>query len=61
MFNNPRKCKIININAGPVNTKMSAHKDAKKLTINECVDIIIWALKQPKHIEIREIGFWRLF
>ena len=39
---------------------MSAHKDVKKLTTNECVDIIIWALKQPKHIEIGEIGFWRL-
>ena len=60
MFNNPRKCKIININPGPVNTEMSSHKDVKKLTINECVDIIIWALKQPKHIEIGEIGFWRL-
>tara|TARA_X000001036_G_scaffold426451_1_gene453877 strand:- start:836 stop:1387 length:552 start_codon:yes stop_codon:yes gene_type:complete len=61
MFKSSRKCKIININPGPVNTKMSAHKNVKKLSADECSDIIIWTLNQPKHIEIGEIGFWRLF
>lgn len=40
---------------------MSVQKNVKKLTINECTDIIIWTINQPIHIEIGEIVFWRLF
>ena len=58
MFKSPRKCKVININPGPVNTNMSKHKKIKKLSADECSDIIIWTLNQPKHLEIGEIGFW---
>jgi NADP-dependent 3-hydroxy acid dehydrogenase YdfG len=32
--------------------------DKPKLTTQECADIIIFAIEQPQHIEIGELGFW---
>lgn len=55
---NHRLCRIINVNPGYVDTPRVSMIDAPKLTTQECADIIIFALEQPQHIEIGELGFW---
>jgi|TARA_E500000318_G_scaffold14281_1_gene13926 NAD(P)-dependent dehydrogenase (short-subunit alcohol dehydrogenase family) len=51
-FNTNKKCKIIDINPGLLNSKLPS------LSNDEMADIIIWCLNQPKHIEIGEISAW---
>tara|TARA_B100000315_G_scaffold244325_1_gene268735 strand:+ start:282 stop:833 length:552 start_codon:yes stop_codon:yes gene_type:complete len=51
-FKTEKKCKIIDICPGLINSKIDS------LTYNETADIIIWCINQPKHIEIGEISFW---
>lgn len=47
-----KKCRIIDINAGLLNSPLPS------LSYKELTDIIIWCIKQPKHIEIGEISVW---
>lgn len=51
-FKTEKKCKIIDICPGLINSKIDS------LTYKETADIIIWCFSQPKHIEIGEISFW---
>ncbi len=55
---NHRLCRIINVNPGYVDTPRVSMIDKPKLTTQECADIIIFAIEQPQHIEIGELGFW---
>jgi len=63
MFKNPdRKCRVININPGYVETDMTKHvQNASMLTAKECAECIGWAIEQPQHIEIGELSIWRPF
>ena len=47
-----KKCRIIDINAGLLNS------DLPSLTYQELVDVIMWCIEQPNHIEIGEISVW---
>ena len=47
-----KKCRIIDINAGLLNSELPS------LTYKELVDVIVWCIEQPKHIEIGEISVW---
>lgn len=65
MFKTNRKCRIININPGYVDTDMIANlpniENKSKLTAEECANAIVWAINQPQHIEIGELSIWRPF
>jgi short-subunit dehydrogenase len=65
MFKDPtRRCRIININPGYVNTSMTNHMpdiEGKSITADECADTIAWAINQPQHIEIGELTVYRTF
>jgi short-subunit dehydrogenase involved in D-alanine esterification of teichoic acids len=64
MFKEPgRKCRMINVNPGFVETDMTAakHSQFNMLTPQECADAIVWAIEQPQHIEIGELSIWRPF
>ena len=61
MFKTPRKCRMINVNPGWVESKMTADVTANKLTAPECAEAITWAINQPQHIEIGEISLWRSY
>ena len=56
-----RKCKIITVNPGYVETNMTPKHAPKELilTVEECTDMIMWAIESPKHIEISELSFWQ--
>lgn len=59
---NTRRCRMINVNPGYVATDMTASvKGHNMLTASECADAIAWAINQPQHIEIGELGLWRPF
>lgn len=60
---NSRKCRVINVNPGYVETDMTKqhHGKASMLTAKECADAIAWAINQPQHIEIGELSLWRPF
>jgi hypothetical protein len=47
-----KKCRIIDINAGLLNSKIPS------LSYIELADIIIWCINQPSHIEVGEISVW---
>jgi len=51
-FNTDKKCKIIDVNPGLLESDLSS------LTYKEMADIVIWCITQPKHIEIGEISAW---
>jgi len=51
-FVSDKKCRIIDINAGLLDSNMPS------LTYKELCDIIIWSINQPFHIEIGEISVW---
>ena len=57
-----RKCRVINVNPGYMATGMTAHRDERQtsnmLSASEVANIVCWALSQPQHIEIGEIGVW---
>ena len=65
MFKTDRKCRMININPGFVDTDMIANipgiESKNKITAEECANSIVWAIKQPQHIEIGELSIWRPF
>ncbi len=64
MFSNKeRKCRMINVNPGYVDTEMTTHIDQNinMLTPEECAGPIVYAINQPQHIEIGELGIWRPF
>lgn len=57
-----RKCKIVNITPGFVDTDMISNfeiSDKIKMTTTECADLIAWAIHAPENIEIGELSFWR--
>jgi len=58
-----RKCRMINVNPGFIKTEMTeARWDTNvMLTSEECADMIAYAINQPQHIEMGEIGFWRTY
>lgn len=58
-----RKCRMINVNPGYVDTRLTAHidPDLNMLTPEECAGPIVYAINQPQHIEIGELGIWRPF
>lgn len=60
MFDNDKKCRIININPGYVKTDMTVdkHNSIPMLSAKECAEMILWALDQPQHIEIGELSMW---
>ena len=49
-FNTKKKCRIIDICPGLMNSKLNS------LTHKETAEIIIWCINQPKHVEIGEIS-----
>ena len=51
-FNTDKKCKIIDVNPGLLESDLSS------LTYKEMADIVMWCINQPKHIEIGEISAW---
>lgn len=55
-----KRCRIININPGYVQTDMVAHvsSDVKMLTPEELANMIKWCLDQPQGIEIGELSVW---
>ena len=63
MFKTDRKCRMINVNPGYVKTDMTKHAydTNNMLTPQECADAVIWALRQPQHVEIGELSLWRTF
>ncbi len=62
MFKTDRKCRMINVNPGWVETDMTKHvENANMLTADECANAIVWAIEQPQHIEIGELSLWRSF
>lgn len=58
-----RKCRMINVNPGYVETDMTAHVQGKTnmLSPEECAEPIAYAINQPQHIEIGELSLWRPF
>jgi len=60
-----KKCRIININPGYVETEMISDipdiENKNKLTADECAKNIMWAVDQPQHIEIGELSIWTPF
>jgi len=63
MFKTNRKCRMINVNPGYVETDMTEqmHGKANMITPDECANAIAWAINQPQHIEIGELSIWRPF
>lgn len=59
IFKREKSCRLMCFNPGYVDTDMiKSNKDAKKMTVEECVTIMCWAIEQPQHIEIAELSFW---
>ena len=63
MFKTDRKCRMINVNPGYVETDMTKklHGQTSMLSAKECADAIAWAINQPQHVEIGELSLWRPF
>mgnify|MGYP001169423071 CR=1 FL=1 len=65
MFKTDRKCRMINVNPGYVDTTMISKipgiENKNKITAEECANSIVWAINQPQHIEIGELSIWRPF
>ena len=63
MFKTDRKCRMINVNPGYVETDMTKklHGTTSMLSAKECADAIAWAINQPQHVEIGELSIWRPF
>jgi len=59
MFRSQRKCRMINVNPGFVESNMTKGITANMLTAPECADAIAWAINLPQHIEIGELSIWR--
>ena len=59
MFKGNRKCRMINVNPGYVETKMTEGVTANMLTATECAEQIAHAINLPQHIEIGELSLWR--
>ena len=59
MFKGNRKCRMINVNPGYVESKMTEGVDANMLTAPECAEQIAHAINLPQHIEIGELSLWR--
>lgn len=57
-FIKEKKCRLISINPGYVDTDMVKNLNIKKLTVEESTSLILWAILQPQHIEIGELSFW---
>ena len=57
MFNDTeRRCRIININPGYVDTDMTRGRiQESMLSAQEVADAVAWAIAQPAHIEIGEL------
>lgn len=55
-----KKCRIININPGYVETDMVEHVrgKVKMLTTHQLAELIAWTLSQPQNIEIGELSVW---
>jgi NADP-dependent 3-hydroxy acid dehydrogenase YdfG len=55
-----RKCRVININPGYVQTDMTAsvHEQYNMLTPEQLAGMIKWCLDQPQGIEIGELSVW---
>lgn len=51
------KCRVINFKFGYVDTPRVEHIDKPKLTIEQVVDKIIWAMYLPDNIYLQEIKF----
>jgi NAD(P)-dependent dehydrogenase (short-subunit alcohol dehydrogenase family) len=59
MFKTKRKCRMINVNPGWVESKMTEGNPADMLTAPECAEQIVHAIYLPQHIEIGELSLWR--
>ncbi len=59
MFKGSRKCRMINVNPGYVESKMTEGVTANMLTAPECAEQIAHAINLPQHIEIGELSLWR--
>lgn len=53
-----KKCRIININPGYVETDMTKDRDVPKLSALKIAETILWCLDQPQTVEIGEISIW---
>ena len=59
MFKGSRKCRMINVNPGYVESKMTEGVTANMLTAPECAEQIAHAINLPQHIEVGELSLWR--
>jgi NADP-dependent 3-hydroxy acid dehydrogenase YdfG len=57
-FYSNKKCRLININPGFVDTAMTESMNIKKLTPEAIADAVTWALEMPQDVEIGELSIW---
>ena len=63
LHNTDRKCKIINLSPGFVDTDMIKDMSVPESIVlqpEECAEFVKWVITIPKHIEVGELSFWRL-
>jgi NAD(P)-dependent dehydrogenase (short-subunit alcohol dehydrogenase family) len=57
-FYSNKKCRLIGINPGFVETAMTESMNVPKLSPEVVVEAIVWALGMPQEVEIGELGIW---
>lgn len=58
LFYSKKKCRVITINPGYVDTEMTKGKTAPMLSANKIAETIEWCIKQPQDVEIGELSIW---
>ena len=53
-----KKCRVITINPGYVDTEMTKGKTAPMLSATKIAETIKWCMDQPQEVEIGEISIW---
>ena len=57
-FYSNKKCRLIGINPGFVETAMTESMNVPKLSPEVVVEAIVWALGMPQEVEIGELSIW---
>lgn len=57
-FYSNKKCRIISINPGFVDTNLTKNLDKIKLTPEAVADSVVWTLEMPQDVEIGELSIW---
>lgn len=58
LFYSKKKCRVITINPGYVDTEMTKGKTAPMLSATKIAETIKWCMDQPQEVEIGEISIW---